>query len=66
MPVRGINVFPSWIEGMLVGILRVGNQFRMVSGRSNFTVSGWVCLLEMSRGAFEVQPMAIEIYNSSD
>ena len=33
---RGINVFPFWIEGMLVGILRVGNQFRIVIDRKRY------------------------------
>ena len=31
--VRGINVFSSWIEGMLVGIPRVGDQFQVVIDR---------------------------------
>ena len=34
--VRGINVFPSWIEGVLVGILRVGDQLRIVIDRKRY------------------------------
>ena len=26
-------------------------------------MSGWVCLLDMSRGALEAQPVAVERYN---
>ncbi len=34
--VQGINVFPFGIEGMLVGILGVGDRFRVVIDRKRY------------------------------
>ena len=50
--VRGINVFPSRIEGVLVGILWVDDRFQVVIDRRRHKLVRYISGWSWSKGGF--------------